>query len=134
MAYIQLSQVLAPKDLKLNQRSEDIIAEQRFLGNLGRFVREDGSVLLHINSSDGYWNSIHGANILQVAFDKLIRYPDDSVLYGGSGFVRMYPDDSIEYWLSLEGPAFAIYYDPVQGMRVMDLGDFQAGQRPSQAV
>lgn len=134
MAYIQISQVLESRGISVNQRYEDVIAEQRFLGALEKFIRKDGSILLHVNSSDGYWNSLQGASILQVAIDGLLRKATGTCLYGGSGFVRLYPDDAIEYWCSKNGPAYAIYHGSEQGLLLMNLGEFLDGQRPSKAV
>ncbi|MBI4250011.1 hypothetical protein HY622_00265 [Candidatus Uhrbacteria bacterium] len=131
---MQLTQLLAVRDIHVEQRSEDIIAEQRFLGNLARFVREDGSVLLHINSSDGYWNALLNVEILLVAQDSMLRIGDGKILYGGSGFVRMYPGDALQWWRGVAGPAYVIYLDETQGLLLMDFDAFQSGQRPSQAV
>lgn len=134
MAYIQISQILSGRGIEVTQRSEDIIAEQRFLGNLAKLVKDDGSILLHINSSDGYWGILQGGKILQVAVDKLLRRENTDPLYGGSGFVRMYPGDAIEYWIGAGGPVYVVYHDEMQGLRLMDRDSFVAGQRPSKAV
>jgi len=134
MAYMQLTQLLALRGIHVGQHSEDIIAEGQFLENLPKFVRRDGSILLHMNSSEGYWDRLGGVEILFVSTENLLRLGDGKILYGGSGFVRMYPGDALQWWRGVAGPAYVIYHDEAQGLLLMDFDAFRAGQRPSQAV
>ncbi len=134
MAIARVSELLKARGLPVKQEYQDIIADSLFAKRCAEKSNSSDSILVYIDASNIYWGPLTGGYILRVNADDVKRVARNKYFYKGGGCTRLVPGDAIEILYGEEDLRFAAYFDQNQGMTLMPIGDYLAGQRPSQAV
>ncbi len=107
---------------------EFVLADQRAFErhSMNPWFAARVAIVLHVDTTDGYWRVLDGAKILSVSGQDTPPKSTHQFLYKGTGFILMHSGDAIEYRLKKDDvkERLVISYDDQQGIKILSLVDY----------